>query len=151
MAQARRAPGVNRPDPVIRLATSADIDALLDLWIRAEAHPSPTDTPPDVARVIDMPSAAVFVAVAADGTLVGSLIATFDGWRGNFYRLAVDPSERRRGLARRLVAEAEAWLRANGARRLSALVEGDSVVAPAFWSSVGFEHYVGMRRYSKTL
>jgi ribosomal protein S18 acetylase RimI-like enzyme len=144
MSQARAA-------PEIRPARADDIDAVLQLWRRAGAHPSATDTPEDLARVVDLPHAVLFVAVADDGTLVGSLIATFDGWRGNFYRMAVDPAHRRRGLARRLTREAEAWLRGVGARRLSALVEGDREVAQAFWAAVGFEHYEGMRRYSKNL
>jgi ribosomal protein S18 acetylase RimI-like enzyme len=151
VAQARCAPGVSPPHPTIRHAARADVDDLLELWVRAGAHPSATDTPRDVGFVIDAPHAAVFVAVADDGTLVGSLIATFDGWRGNFYRLAVDPNERRLGLARRLTSAGEDWLRAAGARRSSALVEGDNEIAQRLWEAVGFEHYEGMRRYSKNL
>ena len=139
------------PHPAIRRATRADVDDLLELWVRAGAHPSATDTPSAVTVLIDAPHATVFVAVADDGTLVGSLIATFDGWRGNFYRMAVDPNERRLGLARRLTSTGQDWLRAAGARRLSALVEGDNEIAQRFWEAVGFEHYEGMRRYSKTL
>ena len=135
----------------IRHATKDDIDDILALWRRADAHPSATDTPHDLGRVIDAPHAAVFVAETGNGTLVGSVIATFDGWRGNLYRMAVDPKERRLGLARRLTMNAEDWLRGAGARRLSALVEGDREIAQRFWEAVGFEHYEGMRRYSKNL
>jgi len=142
---------VNPLPSTIRHATKDDVDDVLELWRRAGAHPSATDTPHDLARVIDAPHAAVLVAVAEDGTLVGSVIAAFDGWRGNLYRMAVDPEERRLGLARRLNTEAEDWLRAAGARRLSALVEGDREIAQVFWEAVGFEHYEGMRRYSKNL
>jgi ribosomal protein S18 acetylase RimI-like enzyme len=106
---------------------------------------------PDVARVVAVPQSELFVAVDERGVIVGSVIATFDGWRGNVYRMAVDPSLRRGGLGRRLAGAAEDWLRARGAVRLSALVEGDTDIAPAFWESVGFQHYVGMRRYSKNL
>jgi len=150
VAQARRPAGVSAA-PAVRRATHDDIEGLLELWRRAEAHPSATDTPPALARVIAAPQAAVLVAVDRDGMLVGSIIATFDGWRGNVYRMAVDPKARRRGLARRLAAEAERWLRDAGAVRFTALVEGDNAVAQAFWAAVGFEHYEGMRRYAKNL
>jgi ribosomal protein S18 acetylase RimI-like enzyme len=136
---------------VIRPGTIDDVDAVLAFWIRAGAHPSPTDTVADVTRVVTAPHAALFVAVDGRDTIVGSVIATFDGWRGNVYRMAVDPALRRQGLARRLAAAAEDWLRMAGAVRLSALVEGDREVAQAFWESAGFEHYAGMRRYSKNL
>ena len=89
--------------------------------------------------------------MAENGLFVGSLIVTFDSWRGNFYRMAVAPEVRRFGIASRLARAGEEWLRHAGAVRLSALVEGDREVAQAFWESVGFEHYAGMRRYSKNL
>jgi ribosomal protein S18 acetylase RimI-like enzyme len=139
------------PAPVIRRGTADDVDAVLAFWIRAGAHPSPTDTVAAVTCVVTAPHAVLFVAVDERETIVGSIIATFDGWRGNVYRMAVVPELRRQGLAGRLAAAAEDWLRAAGAVRLSALVEGDSQVAAAFWESAGFEHYVGMRRFSKNL
>jgi ribosomal protein S18 acetylase RimI-like enzyme len=142
---------VNPSPPTIRYATKDDVDGLLALWRRSGASPSVTETPGDLRRVVDAPHAAVLVAVAGDGALVGSLIATFDGWRGNFYRMVVDPELRRLGLARRLTTDGENWLRAAGAKRLTALVEGDREIAQVFWEAVGFEHYEGMRRYSKNL
>ena len=62
----------------IRGATTSDIDALLDLWRRADAAPSVTDTVDDVARVVSAPTASVLVAVDGE-TIVGSVIAAFDG------------------------------------------------------------------------
>jgi ribosomal protein S18 acetylase RimI-like enzyme len=41
-----------------------------------------------------------------DDKIVGSIIATFDGWRGIIYRLAVHPNVRRQGIARRLAQKA---------------------------------------------
>ena len=142
---------MNPSRPTIRQATTHDIEGLLDLWRRSAASPSLTETPRDLGRVVDAPHAAVLVATAGGGALVGSLIVTFDGWRGNFYRMVVDPEMRRSGLARRLVTEAEDWLRAAGGRRSTALVEGDREIAHAFWDAMGFEHNEGMRRYSKNL
>ena len=133
----------------IRRAAPTDVAAILDLWRRADAYPSVTDTPHDVERVVGAPHAAVFVATGDGGELVGSLIATFDGWRGNVYRMAVDPRERRRGVGLALAAAAEEWLHAAGARRLTALVTGDDARARAFWEAAGFELYAGMVRYAK--
>jgi ribosomal protein S18 acetylase RimI-like enzyme len=135
---------------VIREATVDDIDDVLALWARADASPSITDTREGLERVIAAPQATVFVAV--DGTqLMGSLIVTFDGWRGNMYRMAVDPTYRRRGIGRRLVDHAQHWLREQGAQRVTALVEGTNPRGQAFWRGVGFVPYDGMLRYVTTL
>jgi ribosomal protein S18 acetylase RimI-like enzyme len=134
----------------LRRAAPADAAALLALWRAAEATPSPTDDPDALRRLLAEPAAAVLVAERG-GELVGSLIAGFDGWRGNLYRLATHPAHRRRGIARALVAEAEAWLRARGARRVTALVERDHAWATAFWAAVGYGEDARMARYVRNL
>jgi ribosomal protein S18 acetylase RimI-like enzyme len=65
------------------------------------------------------------------GEIVGTLIAAFDGWRGGMYRLAVEPSGRRRGFGRALISEGERRLRAAGARRVTALIGADDDIAVA--------------------
>ena len=70
--------------------------------------------------------------------MVGTLIATWDGWRGNMYRLAVRPEERRRGIAALLVGRGEQRLRALGCRRIQALVVGTDGRAAAFWTGVDY-------------
>ena len=64
-----------------------------------------------------------FLVAIQGNTVVGSVIAGWDGWRGNIYRLAVAPEARRRRLAQRLVREAALVMKSKGGRRLSALVE----------------------------
>ena len=73
------------------------------------------------------------------GAVIGSLIATWDGWRGNFYRLAVLPEHRRRGVARALLEEGERRLLARGALRLCAIVDGADAGALELWRSAGYE------------
>ena len=75
----------------------------------------------------------------AEGQIVGSIIGTFDGWRGNIYRLAVHPDHRRQGIARALVAEVEKRLAQQGAKRITALVEKDHPWATAFGEAVGYQ------------
>ena len=83
-------------------------------------------------------SPARFLVAEAQGKLIGSVIGSFDGWRANFYRLAVIPAYRRRGLARALVAAIETWLLDQGAKKIGALVENDRPGSMAFWQAVGY-------------
>ena len=81
---------------------------------------------------------------------MGSLIATFDGWRGHMYRLAVHPSHRRKGIARRLVERGEEILASWGVRRVIAIVETHHPWAMGFWSSAGFVND-SMTRFFKNI
>src|SRR5688572_18735237 len=108
----------------IRRAQPADADALLRFWTEAGASVSTTDEVSYLRRAIENPAAVLLIA-EADGTLVGSILGTFDGWRGNVYRLVVHPMYRRQGIARSLVREIERVFAAWGVRRVTVLVEVD--------------------------
>ena len=134
----------------IRNGCAEDTEAILELWRRAGATPSVTDTAEAVQRAIAHPAAWVLLA-EADRQLIGSIIGTFDGWRGNIYRLAVDPSYRRRGVARALVQEVERRLALAGAKRITALVEHRHPDPVAFWEAAGYERDQRIARYIRSL
>jgi ribosomal protein S18 acetylase RimI-like enzyme len=96
-----------------------------------------TDNADDLRRAVAESPAYVLVA-EVQGRVIGSIIGTFDGWRGNIYRLAVHPDYRRRGVARALVAEVEKRLTQQGVKRITALVEKDHPLPMAFWEAVGY-------------
>jgi ribosomal protein S18 acetylase RimI-like enzyme len=121
----------------IRSATPQDIAAVLALWQGASETATVTDTRDGLARLLAADDDALILAETG-GALVGSLIAAWDGWRGSFYRLAVEPGSRRQGVAMALVREGERRLRARGAVRLTAIVIDDDPIAMAFWRAAGY-------------
>jgi ribosomal protein S18 acetylase RimI-like enzyme len=151
---------------VVRPARRNEIPAVLALWREAGAVPGVSDDPVSLARLLDTSEEALLVAETAGtppaapggrpvgepaGPLLGTIIAGWDGWRGNLYRLAVRPSARRRGIARLLVAEAERRLAAKGAGRLSALVMSDHDPAVALWLAAGYRPDPRVDRFVRTL
>ena len=130
----------------IRGATGEDIAAVLDLWVVAGSLPSVSDSPDGLARLLATDPQALLVAELG-GVLAGSLIAAWDGWRGSFYRLAVSPAHRRKGLATLLLREGERHLRERGAVRLTAIVADDEEGAMAFWRAAGYERQQHRARF----
>jgi ribosomal protein S18 acetylase RimI-like enzyme len=133
---------------VIRDGQPADVESVLLLW--AHAEPSHTDNAESLGALIDHDPSALIVAEDADArTLVGSVIAAWDGWRGSIYRLVVAPSHRRLGVGSRLVHEAESRLSAAGAVRLQAIVVETDPVAKGFWQASRWEQQAHRLRFVK--
>lgn len=91
----------------------------------------------DVERLVGDSPAALLVA-ERDREIVGALIAAWDGWRGNMYRLAVRDGNRRQGIALALTRAGEDYLRQRGASRVTALVAFDDGDAAGFWDAAGY-------------
>jgi ribosomal protein S18 acetylase RimI-like enzyme len=122
----------------LRPALPDDITAVLAFWAEATAEPSNTDDVGGIAGLLERSPGSLVLAVDGE-VIVGSVIAGWDGWRGTIYRLAVAPDYRRRGIATRLVHEAEAQLRAHGVRRMHLIVSrAGGEAAESFWTSVDY-------------
>ena len=134
----------------IRSAGVRDIVSVLDLWATAGSVPTVSDSPDGLTRLLVTDPQALLVAELED-VLAGSLIAAWDGWRGSFYRLAVAPEHRRKGLATELLKEGERRLRERGAIRLTAIVADDEDGAMAFWSAAGYERQQRRARFVRHL
>jgi ribosomal protein S18 acetylase RimI-like enzyme len=122
----------------VRKGRAGDVPAVLELWAQERSsHASTLDRAEEVERLIGDSPAALLVA-ERDGEVVGALIAGWDGWRGNMYRLAVGQGHRRQGIGLRLTQAGEEYLRLCGARRVTALVAFEDEAAGAFWDSAGY-------------
>jgi ribosomal protein S18 acetylase RimI-like enzyme len=135
----------------IRPALDEELADVLELWDAARSRYSTT---PDSREVIDRLRAgdpgALLVALRG-GQVIGTLIAAWDGWRGNMYRLAVDTGHHRRGAGIALVRAGERRLYECGARRVTALVGSEDEDAVALWRAAGYEHDQNVSRFVKNL
>jgi len=102
----------------IRPCRTEECANVLDLWQKAEATPSATDSVQELKTLIQAQED-LFLVAEHNGQLLGTVIGGWDGWRGNIYRLTVLPNHRRQGIGRVLTQEMESRLGEKGAKRLS--------------------------------
>ena len=136
----------------IRPCAPEEAPQLLQFWREATVQATVTDNLQGVGVLLEQHGDAVLLALA-DGRIVGSVVAAFDGWRGNIYRLAVDPRLKRQGIATRLMAEAERRLVAQGAKRLAAVVDSQSTESVPFWEAMASQGWTASHpgvRYVKS-
>jgi ribosomal protein S18 acetylase RimI-like enzyme len=122
----------------LRTASVGDIDALVGLWEAAGLGFRRHLVRPELINLLQHHPDPVMV-IEVDGSPVASIMGTFDGRRGWVNRLATHPDHRGRGLARRLLLELEARLRAKGCRKLNLLVEPDNAGIVAFYERYGYQ------------
>ena len=136
----------------LRTARPGDLDAVLAFWkVAAENDNRPADSTTALETLLARDPEALVLALEDDTTIVGSVIAGFDGWRYHLYRLAVAPGHRRQGIATALLEHAEDRFRALGATRSDAMVLDDNVTAQSAWWARGYRAQEDWSRWIKPL
>ena len=90
----------------------------------------------------------LLLVARVDDALVGAIMAGYDGVRGWLYHLAVAPEHRGRGVATRLVREAESRLSALGCSKVNLQIRASNAAVKAFYEKLGYsvEERIGMGR-----
>lgn len=108
------------------------------LWQTVFAYETAHNRP---ALVIDKKLAIdddLFFVALAENTVVGTIMAGYDGHRGWIYSVAVSPSHHRQGIGSQLVAHAERALIAKGAVKINLQIMQGNEAVTAFYASLGF-------------
>lgn len=127
-----------RPAFTLQPFAADDHAAALALWQRTPGVGlSAADAAPSVAAYLARNPGTSFIARAADGALVGTVLCGHDGRRGLIHHLVTDPAWRRRGVGRGLLQRALAALRAQGVDKCHLMVFADNPGGAAFWRAAG--------------
>lgn len=122
----------------IRQFRLEDTDAVLNVWracgvLERDRRPRIT-----IQKKLAHSPESFFIGVLS-GEVVATVLVGYDGLRGWIYRLAVRPALQRKGIGRRMVEHAEAWLRGQGCIRVKLQVEPGGPEAVAFYRRLGYE------------
>ncbi|MCU0950096.1 MAG: GNAT family acetyltransferase [Burkholderiaceae bacterium] len=80
----------------------------------------------------------LFWLAEEDATVIGTVMAGYDGHRGWLYSLGVDRARRDHGIGRTLLAHAEAALKALGCPKVNVQVLDSNAGAREFWQAAGY-------------
>lgn len=123
----------------IRSATSNDFEAIESLWRGADL---PTVPHAEWQTLVDEPAANVLLA-EEEGQLAGAAVASFDGWRGYIYHLAVGPEWRHHGVGTALMRAAEEWVASKNGREIYVMAHEQNTDGLALAAEAGFDAIVG--------
>ena len=123
----------------VRPFRRSDSEALSTLWRRVFPDDPPGNAPKVMIENKLRVQPDLLLVGEFDGTIVGAVMAGFDGVRGWIYHLAVSPEHRRRGFATRLVRSAEQGLQSLGCPKVNLQVRATNQEVVAFYRSVGYQ------------
>ncbi|MBI2765093.1 MAG: GNAT family N-acetyltransferase [Chloroflexi bacterium] len=118
----------------IRAAENADREQVQELWAACGLSQASES---EWGSLLGRETSAMLLAADGD-EIVGSAIASFDGWRAYIYHVAVAEEHRRRGIAFDLLATAEEYLLGAGARHVYVMVNQENTEGLALVGSQGY-------------
>ena len=121
----------------IRTFEIGDTEPVVRLWRECGLVAPQNDPYRDIGRKGAV-QPELFLVGCREGRLIATVMAGYDGHRGWINYLAVSPAHRRRGLGRRMVAEAERRLRRLGCPKINLQVRRSNLEVIAFYRRLGF-------------
>ncbi len=137
-AGGNRSSAPRQPSWDLRVFAPSDEGQVIALWQTCGLLRPWNDPLRDIARKLTVQPDMFLVAVDTAGSVVGSVMAGFDGHRGWFNYLAVAPECQRMAIGRGLVAEAERLLELCGCPKANLQVRVGNVEAIAFYEALGY-------------
>ncbi|MDD5036561.1 MAG: GNAT family acetyltransferase [Methylococcaceae bacterium] len=121
----------------IRTFQPEDEADVVALWERCDLTRPWNDPHKDIARKLtEQPE--LFLVGIKEEELIATVMAGFDGHRGQIYYLAVAPDWRQQSLGRRLMQEVERRLIARGCPKINLQVRSSNAEVIAFYRQLGY-------------
>ncbi|NWF87660.1 GNAT family N-acetyltransferase [Candidatus Bathyarchaeota archaeon] len=134
----------------MRKLTIDNYGELIELWSKARLPFKPKGRDSKKAITAQMKAnPEFFLGAFANNHLVGVAILSCDMRKGWINRLAVDPTYRRLGIAKALIAESEKILRRYGVKIFCSLIEDYNVASKNLFKKCGYVEHRDIIYFSK--
>ena len=124
-------------DLVIRSYQPQDEASVVALWLHCNLVVPQNNPDRDIKRKLQV-NPEWFLVGVADGKVVATCMAGYEGHRGWINYLAVSPQHRRQGIGRRIMEEAEKRLRSAGCPKINLQVRETNQDVIQFYARIGY-------------
>ena len=125
-------------DLLIRTYRASDEIAVINLWTACNLVVPHNNPRKDIRRKLKV-NPEWFLVAEQDRQIVATCMVGYEGHRGWINYLAVAPGHQKKGIARRMMAEAEQLLRQAGCPKINLQIRSTNLSVIEFYRSIGFK------------
>lgn len=133
-----------------RVASAEDYEIIINLWIKAglSYRPNGRDSYEKIIKEITR-DVSYFIIAEENGKDIAVVLASHDGRKGWINRLAVDPDYQRKGMALKMIEEAEMVLKEAGIEIYTCLIEDWNIASIELFQKAGYKKHEDIIYFSK--
>lgn len=122
----------------IRMATLNDIQQIIQIWEECKLTRPWNNPSDDIKNALETPTSTILL-LCNENQIIGTVMVGYDGHRGWIYYLAVRMEYQKKGYGKRLVKEAEHWLKSKNVPKVNLMIRNTNEAVKGFYESIGYK------------
>ena len=135
---------------IIRPFKLEDKNSVVELWKICRLTRPWNNPEKDIERKLNVQSE-MFLVLEIQGSIIGSVMAAYDGHRGVINYLAVHPGYQKKGYGKILMTHVEEELLNKGCPKINLLVRSDNVNVKRFYKGLHYDEQDDVKVFGKRL
>ena len=135
---------------IIRPFKLKDKESVVELWKICRLTRPWNNPEKDIERKLNVQSE-MFLVLEIKGSVIGSVMAAYDGHRGVINYLAVHPGYQKKGYGKILMTYVERELLNRGCPKINLLVRSDNLNVKRFYKSLYYDEQDDVKVFGKRL
>ena len=135
---------------IIRPFKLEDKNSVVELWKICRLTRPWNNPEKDIERKLNVQSE-MFLVLEIEGSVIGSVMAAYDGHRGVINYLAVHPGYQKKGYGKILMTHVEQELLNKGCPKINLLVRSDNLNIKRFYKSLHYDEQDDVKVFGKRL
>ena len=135
---------------IIRPFKLEDKDSVVELWKICRLTRPWNNPEKDIERKLNVQSE-MFLVLEIQGSIIGSVMAAYDGHRGVINYLAVHPGYQQKGYGKILMTHVEQELLNKGCPKINLLVRSDNLNVKRFYKGLHYDEQDDVKVFGKRL
>ena len=123
---------------ITRIANLNDNEEISQIWKECNLT-RPWNSPSDDIKNALTTSNSTIILLCNQTQIIGTVMVGYDGHRGWIYYLAVRTELQKQGYGKKMVQEAENWLRAKNVPKVNLMIRNTNEQVKGFYQAIGYK------------